>query len=1420
VRTALRIAIVAAALAALLATLAVTPVGWRIASAGLRAAVRGRGLDLSIGTLSGNLFRRVTIEGVALREPDGPTIASIERIEAEYALGGLVRRHIVVSKLRVTGAELLFVVGRDGKLVGWPRFAGRSGRPARVSGAPWTADVSLETVGLRAAFRDSAATFDLGITDVAVLGRGGPQAYSVSVEGLIALSTERLADRVTGTFSVRAGGDRDRFTLEPTRVVTDVGEAAASGQLVGGDLRLAFDASADLARLGTLLGLLELDGTATASGTVSGPFGSLAYRASAAGRDLAYGAVSVPSLDVDLSGTPRELAVDRLVADFAGGAVEASARADFAPAGRPGLRDIEFEARARGLDLAAIAASLPDSVAPLSGALTASVTGRADSLSLAGVSAVFDVEVADLAAADTDIGPLHLTGSLESGRLAFAGECLATGFQAVGAVGTRGVETLDATLETADLSVAAAAFGAPGVGGRGTAVARLANLAAAPATRATPTADAQVSLQELRLGRIQAGPATASASGPLAALDVSLEAFAGALRASGTLEEGRSYSFAVSTDSLAVSLSEPDTASPSLDVSIEVTATGEINGAIGRGFAAAGTVERAALAVGRERLTLVQPAHFSASEDSLELSNFVFSGPLGEIAIGGRLDAGGENDLIARLTRLDVARAAALPPGARAVSLGGFADGTVTVLGSGAGRRVAADVGIRDLAVGGVVLDAVALTAESDSTDLRFEVEAISSQGGTMTASGAIPVKPDPMMIIVLDPGREFGVSVVWSRFVVAGGEEFLPGIPGKKRFELVGSVLLAGTADSLASLYGRGRFDGLDVELERIAFSLASPFDVEVVGGDVAITDASVVATRRRVLGDTAGGSVRVSGTVARDGALALDLSLDRVDVGQLLSAFALDAGGALEGRLDGRASLRGTLAAPEGDISGVISSPAIYGVGFTDLSGEARLTPDAVLLDRLALAAPGGVVTASGTVPLPPRGARAAGSGGSVGREGGLTLRVSTSSFDLAGLTALPQGILEAAGTLSADFAVAGSVAAPSLQGTLAVREGLLRAAALAQPVRDITVDVVVDGDAVALKDARASLGRGGVVASGFAQPFGPGEHPFWVSVKLGSPEITVPQMMEAKLGGEVTWAGSDAGSKVSGGVRLEKLDITQGVGLGDILAARPVRSVRPRVSDPRGRVALDIDVAIPDEISVRSNLADLGLTGGLHVGGTLLSPQMSGGVYADGGTFRYLDNTFTLENLNVSFVDPRRRDPYVDLLGTAEITSRSDEPYSVTLRVAGFAYDAIPELSSSPSLSEPDILALLTFGDTMGAMVPGGGGSGSSGDRWSALTRKAFLGGVFGVAENTMERLLNLDTIEVERDALESGELAGAGVTVGKRFGDRLRVDYTTALGRFGRREVDVALKLTKVLSIETRADPEGNHAVGFRLSLPFE
>ena len=85
--------------------------------------------------------------------------------------------------------------------------------------------------------------------------------------------------------------------------------------------------------------------------------------------------------------------------------------------------------------------------------------------------------------------------------------------------------------------------------------------------------------------------------------------------------------------------------------------------------------------------------------------------------------------------------------------------------------------------------------------------------------------------------------------------------------------------------------------------------------------------------------------------------------------------------------------------------------------------------------------------------------------------------------------------------------------------------------------------------------------------------------------------------------------------------------------------------------------------------------------------------------------------------------------------------------------------------------------------------------------------------------MERWLHLDTVTVDREALDDGDLAGAEVTLGKRIGGAFRIDYATELGQFAGQSVSASLELSDSVSLVTRASQEGNHAIGLKFHFRF-
>ena len=93
--------------------------------------------------------------------------------------------------------------------------------------------------------------------------------------------------------------------------------------------------------------------------------------------------------------------------------------------------------------------------------------------------------------------------------------------------------------------------------------------------------------------------------------------------------------------------------------------------------------------------------------------------------------------------------------------------------------------------------------------------------------------------------------------------------------------------------------------------------------------------------------------------------------------------------------------------------------------------------------------------------------------------------------------------------------------------------------------------------------------------------------------------------------------------------------------------------------------------------------------------------GSVETQEGRIMFRRHRFILENLVLRFDDPRRINPYLDVRATTRIRT-----YDVTMWLTGRADDLTIRLSSEPPLSQQDLLALVTLGQTRDELGSSGG------------------------------------------------------------------------------------------------------------------
>ncbi|MBD3368451.1 MAG: hypothetical protein GF405_09825 [Candidatus Eisenbacteria bacterium] len=1391
-----------AVLAILIVTLALTPVGHEPARRIIEDVVRdASGYELSMSDLSGNLLSRIAATDVRLISGSGVPLVEADRIVVDFELLPVLSRTVSVPLLHFENAQVWFTVASDGRLVGWTDVpSGSTAAPpdTTTSSEPWEISAVVLFDGLAAVYADSAASLSVKADLDRLEAQGGIDAFDADLEGRVRYEGTPFERPLDVALSIAGGLEGTTVRVTSLELSTEAADVSATGSLAFPSTGLELDVEAasqlDTRRLAGLFGIDGMAGAATLRAAVDGPARELRYDATVRSDSLLLSGVALESVAADIEGHGGRATLTSLQGSALGGSFVLSGTADIT---RPSGSLVSFEAAGDRLALSAVPG------ARLSGTSSFVARGEIPLERLPAATGTLAVDVWDLRYEAWAFGDAGVRAGVGDGLARARAWCCSTDVTATAELRGAGVDSLSATVDAPDLGRIAALFGMEGLAGRATVDVRADSL---PGDRLRYAAV----MPELRYRGVSLGPVEVRGSALRNVYDLSWSLLDGVADGDASVDavEG-TYAAQTEIDGLQLGAVLSDSLLRAYDAEGALSLSATVEGSFDGDIAVSGTVSSLDGALRGERLELERSFSFNATNDGLRLSPVWLAGSFGTLGVSGTVSADDSLDLRATLDRLDLAVVDRVARGAtRGPGVAGVVSGSLAVSGSRRSPVAVLDVSADSLNAAGVSFAQALVEADIDTSMVIFSVSAATEADGVLLANGLLPLRPDSAAVLALDTDREFALSLSAENFEADVGEALLTGTRGPKVVRLDGALLVTGLIDSLASLNGRGDLNELALSLAPARVALADSFSFEIDEGDVWLDNLALDITRTRVLSEASGGRLTVSGFVGVRDSIDVSARLDSLDVATIFRVVSPGPTAPVAGRLDLTGTVRGRLSAPSIDARWTMRKPVFAQFGFESFEGRIHAEDERVVLDHATLRTRTDSLKVTGAV----------GVAGVQGEALPIDFAVRSKGIDLSGLSSYPRNVDELEGVFTADLTAAGTTSRPTFEGSLKLSDGLLRGYGMTEPARDIDVGIAALNRAFTILEADASLGSGSVSVDGSYDLDSNGS--FRLRTRLDSPELRITDTLDARLGGKVTWAGDRDRSVMSGNVDIEKAEVLYEFNIAD-LASRRVKRVAVRSSeDPRSRVRLDLEVNVRDPVSFNSNLANLELSGGVRISGTLLHPRPTGSFYTESGTFRYLGTEFQIETLTVSWRDPRRSDPYINVVAVADVEARSGDSYSVTVRFDDYWYDGTFSFTSTPPLSEPDVIALLTFGDTVGGVVSGGDRPGTSRTSFSEMARRTFVGRVFGVAESKLEDLLALDVVAIDEETTEEGSLVeGAGVTVGKRFG-RVAVSYTTAVGRFEEREVEVSFFLTEHLSLVTKADPGGNHAARIKLHIPIE
>jgi autotransporter translocation and assembly factor TamB len=329
------------------------------------------------------------------------------------------------------------------------------------------------------------------------------------------------------------------------------------------------------------------------------------------------------------------------------------------------------------------------------------------------------------------------------------------------------------------------------------------------------------------------------------------------------------------------------------------------------------------------------------------------------------------------------------------------------------------------------------------------------------------------------------------------------------------------------------------------------------------------------------------------------------------------------------------------------------------------------ALRVERLSLEWPAGTITG--------RGALHAGGALDAELRGQIPLRV---------LAAIRPEVEAASGILDVTATARGTTSTPEISGTGALHGASVTVRGYAEPVREIQARLTASPAGLRLVEARGVLGGGTLTASGEAALANGGLGAYRVNLKVQRVTATPLDGLVTVWDGDLELAGRAARGLLQGELRLVRGLYTRE------LASTAGGTPGSAAGTPAGGAALPLRIAVKldDNLVVRNRTASLRVGGTLSIEGSTAAPAVLGMLETREGRVTFRDRRFTILTATARFVDPRRVDPFLDAVATARIRQ-----YDVTARVSGRTDRLDVRLSSTPPLSQEDLLALVAFGVT---------------------------------------------------------------------------------------------------------------------------
>ena len=523
--------------------------------------------------------------------------------------------------------------------------------------------------------------------------------------------------------------------------------------------------------------------------------------------------------------------------------------------------------------------------------------------------------------------------------------------------------------------------------------------------------------------------------------------------------------------------------------------------------------------------------------------------------------------------------------------------------------------------------------------------------------------------------------------------------------------------------------------------------------------------------------GKFNLLGTAKIDGALDLNLTSEKLNLGIIPAAAGMENTDA-NGFFGINAKVGGVMNNPEAEIT-LNASGDIKGATFDSVDGNILFKNWAFNIENFVVKRKVAEqlyrLSAEGVLPVQAFMVNTENKK-TLSAEEQLNLKVSLDDADLSLLPTISNYVSWAVGNMNGNLVITGAADNPQINGNISVADGSVKIKGMKTLIEHINISTLFKGNRFDIENFSSNLGNGIFSVDGGFNFANLELSDYNFDIKADNLNI-VSDFFTGPLNAEFNFSETELPRRDSR-MRVRNMPKISGhLDLEHCLLSVPTI---PDSDEPLPNMLIDVRLNLGDKVHFYSSrLYDMYLTGSAHFGRSTTHPRPSGTISVKrGGTITYLQTIFDIREGEVLFNQDDSFMPTVHFAADTKLTRTK-----IYLSADGsLGKDVVFKLSSSPEMSETEIIQLLTFRTAYD--------KGNSNFTAADALEIGLQMSVLAEIEDTVKRTLGLDKFMVSRgsgSAFESMSATPEGnrhenefnISLGKYVTDKLMIRYTQGI-----------------------------------------